>query len=93
MPNLKTTKEIVKVLKKYEKVYGTFTMRKINGVPAEFSFIIKDDRGQHWHFFTSDFRHNDIGFAIIRETSGPRDFTGRHNFALQNVDSLKGVGL
>jgi hypothetical protein len=93
MPSLAAAKEIVRALKKYEKVYGTFTMRKINGVPAEYSFMIKDNNGQHWHFMTSDFRWSGNAFFCIRKTSGPRDFTGEQNIGIDNVDMLARLSL
>lgn len=89
-------KECVRYLKDkgYEKVYGTWTPRRINGEPTEYNFMFIDNDGQCWNFFTNDFRGGRRNvFVMIRKTAGPRDFRGERNIQLNSIDDLKRLGL
>lgn len=83
-------RNLVKELKQFTKVYGTFTPRKINGVNAEYSLIIKDNDGQHWHFLTGDLRHG-RSYATIRKCKGARDFKGETNQTITTPEQLNKI--
>jgi len=90
MINWDQARRLVSALRGFKKVYGTFTPRKINGINAEYSLMVVDSRGQHWHFFTGDMRHGKA-YATIRKTNGPKDFTGGPNNTIATVDNLRAV--
>ena len=90
---LKQIKELVKYLRKYKKIYGKFIPRCINGEPAEYSFMVQTPEGQTWHFFTGDWRRVGETYAVIRKTTGAKDFHGDKNRILESVKDLISLGL